>query len=111
MVKGGSSVEVYDKYGKKVIWEVVDDHVVKEGVEHEELGLRGFYFNLFHEERKGCVEYDVKYLPCLLMLMKLWPVDLENQLDRINKKVDDYNGIGGTQDNGIFRKLWRFSRN
>ena len=39
LVKGGYSVEVYEKYGKKVIWEVVDDHVVGEGVEHEELGL------------------------------------------------------------------------
>ena len=44
------------------------------------------------------------------MLMSLWPVDWENQLDWINKKVDDYNGIGGTQDNVIFRKLWRFLR-
>ena len=40
--KGGHSVEVSDKDGKRVIWEVVDDHVVEEGVEHEDLGLRGF---------------------------------------------------------------------
>ena len=60
MVKGGYSVEVADKDGKKVIWEVVDDHVVGEGVEHEELDLRGFDFNLFDEEREGCVGDDVK---------------------------------------------------
>ena len=39
LVNGGYSVEVSYKDKKKVIWEVVDDHVVEEGVEHEELGL------------------------------------------------------------------------
>ena len=42
LVNGGYSVDVTDKDRKKVIWEVVDDHVVEEGVEHKELGLRGF---------------------------------------------------------------------
>ena len=77
MVKGGYLVEFYDKNRNKVIWEVVDDHMVDEGVEHLELGLRGFGFNLFDEEREGCVGDDVKELTCLLMLMKLWPGDLE----------------------------------
>ena len=44
LAKCGYSVEVSDKYGKKFIWEVVDDHVVEEGVGNEELGLQGFYF-------------------------------------------------------------------
>ena len=60
MVKGGYLVEVYDKDGKKVIWDVVNNHVVEEGVEHEDLGLRGFDFNLFNEDREGCVGDDVK---------------------------------------------------
>ena len=42
-------VEVADKDGKKLIWEVFDDHVVEEEVEHEELGPRGFYYNVFDE--------------------------------------------------------------
>ena len=29
----------------------------------------------------------------------------------MNKKVDQDNGRGGTQENGQFWKLWRFSRN
>ena len=45
--KGGHLVEVYDKDRKKVIWEVVNEHVVEEDVEKEELGLRGFNFNFF----------------------------------------------------------------
>ena len=72
MVKGGYSVEFSEKDGKKVIWKVVDNHVVEEGVEHEELGLRGFDFNLFDEEMEGSVGYDVKELTSLLMLMTLW---------------------------------------
>ena len=72
MVKGGYSVEFSEKDGKKVIWKVVDKNVVEEGVEHEELGLRGFDFNLFDEEMEGSVGYDVKELTYLLMLMTLW---------------------------------------
>ena len=66
-------VEVADKYRKKVIWEVVNDHVVEEGFEHEEIGLQGFGFNLFDQERELCVGDDVKELPYLLIIMKLWP--------------------------------------
>ena len=104
-------IEIGDKYGKKVIWDVVNNHVVEEGVEHEELGLRGFDFNLFNEEREGCVGDDVKELPYLLMLMKLWPGDWEEQLERMNKILDDEDGRLGTQENGRFWKLQRFSRN
>ena len=39
MVKGGYLVEVDYKEGKKMLWEVVDDHVVDEWVEHKDLGL------------------------------------------------------------------------
>ena len=75
LAKGGYLVEVDDKYRKKVIWDINDDRVVEEGVEHEELILQGFDFNLFSEDREGCVGYDVKELPYLLMLMKLWRGD------------------------------------
>ena len=51
LVKGGYWVEVADKDKKKIIWEVVDDHVVEEGVGNEELGIKGFDFNLFDEYR------------------------------------------------------------
>ena len=37
--------------------------MVEEGVEHEEIGLRGFDFNLFDEDREGCVGDDMKDLP------------------------------------------------
>ena len=35
LVKGGYSVEVTNKDSNKAIWEVVDDHVDEEGVDHE----------------------------------------------------------------------------
>ena len=53
MVNSGYLVEVADKEGKKVVWEVVNDHVVEEGVEHEELGIQGFYCILFDDDREG----------------------------------------------------------
>ena len=37
---------------------------------------------------------------CLLMFIKLWNGDWKEQLNRINKKVDEDNESGGTQDNG-----------
>ena len=54
-------------------------------------------FNSFDEEREVCVGDDVKELPYLLMIMKLWPGDWEEQLDRMNKKVDEDNGGEGTK--------------
>ena len=111
LVKCGYSIEFSEKDRKKVILEVVNDRVVEEGVEHEELYLRGFGFNLCNEEREGCVGEDVKELPYLFILMKLLPGDWEDQLDQMNKKVDKDNGRGGDQENGQFRKLRRFSRN
>ena len=49
--------------------------------------------------------------PHLLMLMKLWTGDLNNQLERINVKVDKDNGKSVGMVNGWDRKVWRFSRN
>ena len=43
--------------------------------------------------------------------MNLWPGYWEEQLHQMNKKVDEENGRGGTQENGQFWKLRRFSRN
>ena len=42
LVKVGYSVAVADKDRRTVIWVVVDEHVVEEGVEHEYLGLQVF---------------------------------------------------------------------
>ena len=38
---------------KKVIWEVVGDHVVEEPFDHVDIGLRGFDFNIFDEDEEG----------------------------------------------------------
>ena len=45
------------------------------------------------------------------MFMELCPGDWEDQLDRMNKKVDEDNGRGGNQHNWQFWKPRRFSRN
>ena len=56
MVKGGYSVEVVGHDKKRVRWGVVDDHVVEEPSDHEEIGLWGFYFNVFDEDEEGLLE-------------------------------------------------------
>ena len=50
LVKGGYSVECSDHDKKKILWGVVDNHVVEEPTEHEDIGLRGFYLNFFDED-------------------------------------------------------------
>ena len=53
IVKGGYSVEFFCRDRKKVLWEVVNYHVVEKPTYHDEIGLRGFAFNLFDEDKKG----------------------------------------------------------
>ena len=55
LVKGKYSVEVVGHDKKKLIWEVVGDHVVEEPSDHEDIGLRGFDFNIFDEDEEGVV--------------------------------------------------------
>ena len=55
LIKGGCSVEVSGSDGYKVLWEVVDDHVVEEGNNHDDIGLRGGLFRFFwHIQGEGC---------------------------------------------------------
>ena len=66
-------------------------------VEHEELGLQGFDFNLFDEEREGCVWDYVKYFPYLLTIMKLCPGYWEEYIYGMKNNVEKYNGRELTQ--------------
>ena len=61
MLNVGYSVEYSDKESNGIIWEVVNDHVVEEGVEYEELGIQGFDLVLFNEERYGHTSTDNNY--------------------------------------------------
>ena len=53
LVKGGYLVKVlgYDK--KKVLWELVEDHVVEEPTDHEEIGLQGLISIFSTKMRRG----------------------------------------------------------
>ena len=100
---------VHDK--KKVLWEVVDDHVVEEPSDHEELGLQGFDFNVFDKYEEGVVREESSEFPYLLMLIKIWPGDCTSQLNRINRKVDEDNGKALNKCNVRYRKVRHFSSN
>ena len=47
LVKCGYSVEVVGHDKNKVLWGLVEDHVVEEPSDHKEIGLRRFGFNVF----------------------------------------------------------------
>ena len=49
------SVEVSSYYGKKFLWEVVEDNAIEEGKKHDEIVLKGFGFNLFNKGEAGVV--------------------------------------------------------
>ena len=42
LIRDGYYVEVSVSDGKNILWEVVEYHVVEEGKENNEIGLRGF---------------------------------------------------------------------
>ena len=54
-MKGKYFVEVVGHYKKKVLWVVVDDHVVEEPSDNEDIGLWGFDFNIFDKDEEGVV--------------------------------------------------------
>ena len=57
-----------------MLCEVVDDYVVEDPGDHEDIGLRGFDFNIFDEDEEGFVREGCSE-PYLKILIKLWPGD------------------------------------
>ena len=108
---GGYSVEFFSSYEKKVLWEVVDDHVVEEATAHDEIELRGFDFNFFDRYEKGVDREGSSEYPYLIMLIKLWPGNFNNKLKRINLKVYEDNGKSLVMVNGRYQNVRRFSSN
>ena len=92
MVKGGYLVEFSGHDKKKVLWEVVDDHVVEEPTDHEEIGLRVFNLKLFKKDEQRVVIEGPSEFPYVIMLIKLWLVIWKTQLKIMNHKVDEDNG-------------------
>ena len=80
-------VEVLGHDKIKVLWEVVGDRVVKEPIDQEYIGLRGFDSNIFDEGKEGVMREGCSE-PYLKMLVKLWPGYWIDQLKRMNRNVD-----------------------
>ena len=57
-MKGKYSVEVVGHDKKKVLWEVVDDHVLEDPSDHEDIRHRGFDFNISDEDEEGVVREE-----------------------------------------------------
>ena len=60
-------MDVFSHYGKRFLWEVVDDHVVEEATDHDEIGIWGFDFNCFGKDEKGVGREGSSEFPSLLM--------------------------------------------
>ena len=86
-MKGKYLVEFVGNDKKKVLREVVGDHVVEEPSDHEDIGLRGFDFNISDEDEEG-VFMEGCSKPYLLMSIKLSPGYWISKLKRMNRKVD-----------------------
>ena len=79
-------MEVFGHDGKKVFWEVVENHVVEEAADNDDIGLWGFDF--FDEDERGVGREGSSEFPYLLILIKIWPGDWNNNLKRKNQKVN-----------------------
>ena len=95
----------------RVIWEVVDDHVVEEPTDHKDIGLRGFDLNLFGDDEEGVVREGSSEFPYLLILINIWPGNWKTQLNRTNHKMDEENVKSLVKSNLRYQKVRRFSSN
>ena len=91
--------------------ETVRSSFVEEGRYHYEIGLWGFGFNVFDQEKEGVVGEGLSEYPYLLILTKLRTGDRKNQFERMNMKVYEENGKYAGMLNGRYRNVWRFSSN
>ena len=67
LIKGGYSVKVFRNDGKKVLWRVVDYHVIEEATDNDNIGLQGFNVNCFGEKEKGVGREGSNNFPYLQM--------------------------------------------
>ena len=73
--------------GGKIVWTCAKDHVIEEKEYYKEIGLRGFDYSLF-EENKGRGEQEgLDRSPYMKHLIKLWPGDWEKQMEKMNEAV------------------------
>ena len=104
-------MEVVGHGKKRVIWGVVDDHVLEEPTDHEEIGLQGFDFNVFDKDEEGVVRKGSSELPYLLIFIKVCTGDCIIQLKMMNQKVGEDNEKALNKVNVQYRKVCWFSSN
>ena len=103
-------VEVVGHDKKKLLWEVVDDHIIEDPSDHKDIGLQGFDLNMFDKDEEGVVREGFSE-PYLLILIKIWPGDRISKFKRMNRKMYEENGKALNKGNVRYRKVCRFSSN
>ena len=81
---------------------MVDDHVIEEGNNRDEIGIQGFYFNFFDEDKEGVGREGLSEYPYLLILMEIWHGDWKNHLKRTYMTVDEDTGKAVGMVNGQY---------
>ena len=104
-------MEVFGHDKKKVLWGVVNDHVVEDQTDHEKIVLRGVDFNLFGKDEEWVVRERSSEFPYLPMLIKMWPINWKIQFKSMNHKVDQENCKSLGKGNVRYGKVRRFSSN
>ena len=62
-------------------------HVIDEKEDYKEIGLRGFDYSLFEKKEGGGKQEGLYGSPYLKHLIKLWPGDWEEQMEKMNEAV------------------------
>ena len=81
---------------------MVDDNVIEEGNNRDDIGLQGFDFNCFDEDKEGVGREGLSEYPYLLILMEIWHGDWNNSSKRTYMKVDEDNGKAVGMVNGRY---------
>ena len=89
LMKGEYCVEVSYYYGKEIIRQLLDYHVVEEPNDKYELVLWGFGFKFLKNTRGGGDKINMSEYHNLFMVINLWTGYWQNQLERINMRVDE----------------------
>ena len=70
-------------------------NTIKENNQYGAIGIHGFGYKLFEEDKGGGVQEVLYGYPYLKHIIQLWPGDLVDQMEKVNEEVVEKNRLGG----------------
>ena len=71
-------------------------------MENDQIGLQGFYFNFFDEDKEWVSREGLSDYPCLSILMEIWPGYWKNYLKNMYMAVYQDNSNAAGMVNGQY---------